>query len=223
MRSEYTPDELLPLSGIQHFVFCRRQWALIQIEHQWLENGLTVDGKIMHERVDDPFFSEVRKGGIITRSMPISSYRLGFIGVCDVVEFSPSPDGVKIHDREGLYLPAPVEYKHGKEKWDSCDEAQLCAQAMCLEEMLSVSILKGSLFYGETRQRIEIDLSDSLRSYVREMAAEMHSYYDRGYTPKVKPSKACRSCSLQDICLPVLQENILPATKYIRMHVDEDE
>ena len=220
MKSEYSSDELLPLSGIQHFVFCRRQWALIHIERQWQENALTVDGKIMHERVDDPFFAEARNGGIITRSMPVASYRLGLIGVCDVVEFSPSCEGVKLKGRQGLFLPTPVEYKRGHEKRDPCDEAQLCAQAFCLEEMLSVPIPKGYLYYGETRHRVEVDLNEELRQYVCKMIAEMHSYFTRGYTPKVRPSKACRSCSLQNICLPVLQEKILPASKYIQIYLD---
>lgn len=220
MKSEYTSDELLPLSGIQHFVFCRRQWALIHVERQWQENGLTVDGKIMHDRVDDPFFSEVRKGGIITRSMPVASYRLGLIGVCDVVEFTPSPEGVKLKDHPGFFLPTPVEYKHGQEKRDRCDEAQLCAQALCLEEMLSVPIPCGYLYYGETRHRVEVELNEELRRYVGGMISEMHSYFERGYTPRVKPSKACRSCSLQNICLPVLQEKVLSASKYIQTYLD---
>jgi CRISPR-associated exonuclease Cas4 len=220
MKSEYTPEELLPLSGIQHFVFCRRQWALIHVEHQWVDNGLTVDGKLMHKRADDPFFSEARKGGIITRSMPVSSYRLGLIGVCDVVEFMPSDEGIKLKEREGLFLPAPVEYKRGKEKRDPCDEAQLCAQAMCLEEMLTVSIPRGFLFYGETRHRVAIDLTGELRAMVTKIAAEMHSYFDRGYTPKVKQTKACRSCSLQDICLPVLNQETLSASQYIQKYLD---
>ena len=220
MKSEYSSDELLPLSGIQHFVFCRRQWALIHVERQWQENGLTVDGKIMHDRVDDPFFSESRKGGIITRSMPVASYRLGLIGVCDVVEFTPATEGVKLKDRPGLFSPAPVEYKHGQEKRDKCDEAQLCAQALCLEEMLSVSIPRGYLYYGETRHRVEIELNEELRRYVSGMISEMHAYFERGYTPRVKPSKACHSCSLQNICLPVLQEKVLSASKYIQMYLD---
>ena len=222
MKSEYQADELLPLSGIQHFVFCRRQWALIHVERQWQDNGLTVDGKIMHDRVDDPFFTEARKGGIITRSMPVASYHLGLIGVCDVVEFLPSQEGIKLKDRPGFYAPSPVEYKHGQEKRDPCDEAQLCAQAMCLEEMLSISIPQGYLYYGETRHRVEVELNTELRSYVSKMIAEMHSYYERGYTPRVKPSKACRSCSLQNICLPVLQEKVLSASKYIQMFLDSD-
>jgi len=220
MKSEYQPDDLLPLSGIQHFVFCRRQWALIHIERQWQENALTVEGKLLHKRADDPFFSETRKGVITARSVPIASYRLGLAGVCDVVEFTASPDGVQLPGRDGLYSPAPVEYKRGHEKRDPCDEAQLCAQAICLEEMLSTAIPFGYLYYGETRHRVEVELTAELREFVCEMSDEMHAYFQRGYTPRVKPSKACRSCSLADICLPELQENVIPASKYIRQQIE---
>ena len=156
MTSEYTADELLPLSGIQHFLFCRRQWALIHVEQQWKENVLTAEGRIMHQRVDDPFFTETRKGLITARSVPVASYRLGLSGVSDVVEFTPSPDGVKLPNREGLYLPAPVGYKRGKQKHDHSHEAQLFAQGMCLEEMLSVAIPQGYLYSGEIRHRVEV-------------------------------------------------------------------
>jgi CRISPR-associated exonuclease Cas4 len=220
MRSEYSPDELLPLSGIQHFLFCRRQWALIHIEQQWKENALTAEGRIMHQRADDPFFTETRNGVITTRSVPVASYRLGLSGVCDVVEFTESPDGVQLPGRAGLFLPAPVEYKRGHEKRDPCDEAQLCAQAICLEEMLAVTIPVGWLYYGETRRRVEVQMTAELRDLVREMSDEMHAYFQRGYTPRVKPSKACRSCSLADICLPGLLENVIPASKYIQQQVE---
>ena len=222
MKSEYTQDELLPLSGIQHFLFCRRQWALIHIEQQWKENVLTAEGKIMHQRADDPFFTETRKGIITARSVPVASYRLGLSGVCDVVEFTSSPDGVKLPNKDGLYLAAPIEYKRGKEKHDHSDEAQLCAQAICLEEMLSMAIPRGYLFYGETRHRVEIELTAELRNLVKEMAEEMHNYFQRGYTPKVKTSKACRSCSLADICLPVLLEKVIPASKYIKQQIETE-
>jgi CRISPR-associated exonuclease Cas4 len=220
MKSEYTPDELLPLSGIQHFIFCRRQWALIHIERQWQENALTVEGKLLHKRVDNPFFSETRKGVITARSVPIASYRLGLSGVCDVVEFTESPEGVQMPSREGLFLPAPVEYKRGREKQEPSDEAQLCAQAICLEEMLSVAIPSGYLYYGETRHRIAVELTAELRELVRNMAEEMHAYFQRGYTPRVKTSKACRSCSLADVCLPTLQEKVIPASKYIQQQIE---
>ncbi|GIK09690.1 MAG: CRISPR-associated protein Cas4 [Chloroflexota bacterium] len=220
MKSEYTPDDLLPLSGIQHFLFCRRRWALIHIEQQWKDNALTTEGRIMHQRADDPFFVEKRKGVITARSVPIASYRLGLSGVCDVVEFTASPDGVKLPNRDGLYLAAPVEYKHGKPMENPADRAQLCAQALCLEEMLSLTIPKGYLYYGEIRHRVEIELTAELRRLVKEMSDEMHNYFSRGYTPKVKTSKACRSCSLADICLPKLQEKVMPASKYIKQMIE---
>jgi CRISPR-associated exonuclease Cas4 len=220
VKPEYTVDELLPLSGIQHFQFCRRQWALIHVERQWQENALTAEGKIMHQRADDAFFTETRNGVIAARSVPIASYRLGLVGVCDVVEFTESPDGVKLPGREGLYLAAPVEYKRGQEKRDHSDEAQLCAQAICLEEMLAVTIPHGFLYYGETRHRVAVELTAELRGLVREMSDEMHSYFQRGYTPRVKTSRTCRSCSLADICLPVLQDKSIVASKYIQQQIE---
>lgn len=220
MSAEYHPDELLPLSGIQHFVFCRRQWALIHVEKQWHENALTVEGKLLHKRADNPFFSETRNGVITARAVPIASYRLGLVGICDVVEFTASPEGVSLPGREGSFLPAPVEYKRGREKRDPCDEAQLCAQAICLEEMLAVDIPTGYLYYGETRHRVDVELDKELRTLVQDMAKEMHAYFQRGHTPRVKISKACRSCSLADVCLPVLQEQSLDASEYIRQQVE---
>lgn len=222
MSREYTSEELLPLSGIQHFVFCRRQWALIHVEQQWQENVLTAEGRILHKRTDDPFFTEVRHGVVTARAVPIASYRLGLSGICDVVEFTVAPAGLKLPGRDGFYHAAPVEYKRGKPKNDPCDEVQLCAQAMCLEEMLSISIPAGFLYYGETRHRIQVDLTAELRQLVCSMSEEMHAYFSRGYTPRVKPSKACRSCSLVDICLPVLYENVLPASKYIRQQIESE-
>jgi CRISPR-associated exonuclease Cas4 len=222
MNSEFTPDELLPLSGIQHFLFCRRQWALIHVEQQWKENVLTAEGRIMHRRTDDPFFTETRNGVITARSVPVASYRLGLSGVCDVVEFTPSVDGVKLPNRVGLYLPAPVEYKRGKEKHDHSDETQLCAQAMCLEEMLSVDIPMGCLYYGEIGRRVEVTFTVELRTLVKDMSAEMHNYFSRGYTPRVRPFKGCRSCSLADVCLPVLQGKVIAASKYIRQQVESE-
>ncbi len=219
--TSYPPEEWLPLSGIQHFVFCRRQWALIHVERQWQENALTAQGRIMHRRADDPFFTEKRKGVLIARSVPVSSPYLGLSGVCDVVEFTASPEGVQLPGREGRYLPAPVEYKRGKEKHDHSDEAQLCAQAICLEDMLAVSIPVGYIYYGRTRRRVVVELTEKLRDFVRKASEEMHAYYRRGYTPRVKPSRACRSCSLADICLPELQSKAIPASRYIQQQIEK--
>lgn len=218
--TDYPSDAWLPLSGIQHFIFCRRQWALIHIERQWQENALTAEGRIMHHRVDDPFFTEKRKDVIIARSVPVASPTLGLTGVCDVVEFTLSPQGVRLPDRDGSYLAAPVEYKRGKAKPDHCDEAQLCAQAMCLESMLAISIPTGFLYYGETRHRVPVDLTTDLRDLVQKAVKEMHAYFDRGYTPRVKPFTGCRSCSLADICLPQLQNRTMPASAYIKQQTE---
>lgn len=220
-KSEYLPDELLPLSGIQHFLFCRRQWALIHVERQWQENVFTAEGRIIHKRTDDPFLTETRNGVITARAVPVASYKLGFLGVCDVIEFIASLEGVKLPGREGLYLAAPVEYKRGREKHGPYDEAQLCAQAICLEEMLSINIPAGYLYYAETRSRVAVELTAELRRLVAEMSAEMHAYFQRGYTPRVRVTRACRSCSLSDICLPRLQEKPMPVSEYIRQQIEE--
>ena len=220
MTAEYSPEDLLPLSGIQHFLFCRRQWALIHVERQWQENALTAEGKILHSRADDPYFTEKRKGMIVARSVPVASLSLGLSGVCDVVEFTQSAQGVRLPGYVGSFLPAPVEYKRGKPKQEPSDAAQLCAQAICLEEMLAVAIPTGYLYYGQTRRRVAVELTGDLRDLVRKAAQEMHTYFRRGYTPQVKPFKGCKSCSLADVCLPLLQNKTTPASAYIRQQIE---
>ncbi len=218
--TEYPPSEWLPLSGIQHFVFCRRQWALIHVEQQWKENALTAEGRILHRRADDPFFTEKRGKVVIARSVPVSSPSLGLTGICDVVEFTAAAEGVQLPGRVGFYRPAPVEYKRGRKKRDHCDEAQLCAQAMCLEEMLLVDIPRGYVFYAQTRRREPVEFSEALRALVRKAAGEMHTYLRRGHTPKVRPSKACRSCSLVEVCLPDLQNRRTMVSRYIQEQIE---
>lgn len=202
----YNDDELLQLSGIQHFVFCRRQWALIYLEQQWLENERTFDGRQMHEKVHDPFDTEKRKNIIISRAMPVHSYELGLSGECDVVEFHKTSDGIVIFGREGLYQPVPIEYKRGEPKENLSDEIQLAAQAMCLEEMLCCEIDCGYLYYNGIRKRVKVELSDEIREQTSDIASEMHDYFKRRYTPKVKRTKSCNACSIKEICLPSLMK-----------------
>ena len=216
----YSEDDYLPLSGLQHFLFCRRQWALIHIEQQWQENVLTTEGKIMHEKAHSDE-REKRGDKIIVRGLRIHSSRLGVSGQCDVVEFVESPEGVPLAGREGSYLPYPVEYKHGSSMANDADRAQLCAQAICLEEMLSVDIPEGALFYGETRRREIVAFSEELRDKVALAFAEMHELYARAYTPKVKPGPYCRSCSLNELCLPKLLK-AKSVAKYVEAAICED-
>lgn len=195
------------ISGIQHFEFCRRQWSLIHVEQQWEENYFTVDGELKHERADNREIREKRKDTIIVRALPVKSYSLGITGKCDVVEFKKSEEGIFIPEYNGCYKVTPIEYKRGKPKENNSDKLQLQAQAYCLEEMLATRIEKGYIFYFETRKREEVDFSEDLRKQMFKMFDEMHSYMDRGYTPKVKTGKKCKTCSLNDICLPELNKN----------------
>ena len=200
----YREEDYLMLSGLQHFAYCRRQWALIHIEQQWAENERTVDGQIFHSVAHDKARIEKRGELLITRGLPVKSAKLGMSGVCDVVEFHKSEEGVSLASYEGLWQPYPVEYKKGLPKLNEADEMQLCGQAICLEEMLLCRIPGGSLFYGENRRRKAVEFTDELRGKVYDMAKEMHVLWDKGYTPRVKPQKGCNACSLKEICVPTL-------------------
>ena len=149
----YAEEDYLQLSGLQHFAFCRRQWALIHVEQQWQENLRTVEGDLFHRRAHDEQLRERRGDTLILRGLSVASPTLGISGKCDVVEFHADPSGISLCGEEGLWVPFPVEYKRGAPKAHQADELQLCAQAMCLEEMLCCTIQAGALFYGETRRR----------------------------------------------------------------------
>lgn len=200
----YPEEDFLQLSGLQHFAFCRRQWALIHIENQWAENFRTVDGALMHEKAHDREFEESRGDLLVKRGVSIYSAALGISGQCDVLEYHRSTDGICLPGRDGLWNPYPVEYKRGKPKEGSADAIQLCAQAMCLEDMLCCDIPEGALYYGQTRRRERICFTDELRAQVKDFLMQMHDLYKRGHTPRVKPTKACNACSLQELCLPKL-------------------
>jgi CRISPR-associated exonuclease Cas4 len=215
-------DDFLPLSGIQHFAFCPRQWALIHIEKQWLENLRTVQGRQLHERVDNPDFFESRGDILITRSVPLASQQLRFYGVADMVEFHAVEGyGVHLPRRKGKWIPIPVEYKRGRPKKDDVDEVQLCAQAICLEEMLAIDIPYGYMFYGVTRRRTKVLLDTTLRENVNHLAQQMHQLFEQNITPKPVASNKCRSCSMEDICLPNLEKKQAAVRSYIAKYLEE--
>lgn len=216
----YDDDNILSISGIQHFVFCRRQWALIHLEQQWAENLLTVSGEIMHERAHDNSFTETRNGIITSRGMQVVSYELGIYGVCDVVEFIPSESGAAIHGKSGRYKIIPVEYKHGEPKETDADILQVAAQALCLENMFCTKIDELNIFYGKTKHRQRIEFSDEIRNRLIEVIDEMHLLYERRYTPRVKQNKNCRACSLKNLCLPRLTK-IKSVNKYVSDMLEE--
>ena len=218
---EYAEDNYLMISGIQHFKFCRRQWALIHVEQQWEENVHTIMGELMHKKVHDPYIAEKRRDTLVVRALPVSSRIMGISGECDVVEFHKCEDGIKLYGHRGLYSVYPVEYKKGKPKLTEEDKLQLTAQALCLEEMFSTEIPEGAIFYGETRRRDVVEFHEELRLEVKRMFQEMHQYYDRNYTPKVKYSKACNACSLKEVCLPKLGKAV-SVKSYMNQILEEE-
>jgi CRISPR-associated exonuclease Cas4 len=189
----YTEDDLLMLSALQHLLFCPRQCALIHIEQLWSENRLTAEGRILHERVHTAS-RESRRQIRVEFDLPIRSLILGISGRADVVEFHLKENGV--------WQPFPVEYKRGRPKGDDCDRVQLCAQAMCLEEMLNVSVPRGALFYGKKQRRLEVALDASLRRKTTETATALHELFESTVTPPPVYSRRCERCSFIDLCLP---------------------
>ncbi len=210
----YDEDDLLLVSALQHLAFCERQWALIYMECVWDENPLTVEGRHLHEQADEPH-TEVRGDLRIAHGLRLRSLRLGLTGRADVVEFHRLPDaepdqlgqsetplGIPLQDVPGLWRPVPVEYKHGRPKPDRCDEVQLCGQALCLEEMLTVSIPAGAIFYGTPRRRCDVTFDEELRRETEALAARLHELTRQRRTPPPKYEKKCQSCSLLSLCLP---------------------
>ncbi|MDE6443359.1 MAG: CRISPR-associated protein Cas4 [Muribaculaceae bacterium] len=204
----FSDDEMLQLSGIQHFVFCPRQWALIHLEQVWDDNNLTMEGQLLHQNVDNPFFRESGHSDVISlRGFRLASYSLGLSGIADVIEIYPhdnAPHGKKAILESKLFDVLPVEYKRGKPKLSDCDRLQVVAQAYILEEMFGIKIEKGAVFYWEVRHREYFDIDDEMKQKVKEIALLMHDMESQGKLPPAVKCKYCKNCSLIDFCLPSL-------------------
>jgi CRISPR-associated exonuclease Cas4 len=205
----YSEDDLLPISGLQHLAFCERQWALIHLEQQWVENRLTAEGRQMHERAHEQK-EECREGVRVSRGLAVRSLRLGLAGIADVVEFRPQPQG------HGPPRPFPVEYKRGRPKPDRCDEVQLCAQALCLEEMTGVEVPSGAIFYGQPRRRTEVNFDGDLRAETEALIQRMHTLYAARATPQAQYAPKCDHCSLLEICLPATAGEGRSVARYLK-------
>lgn len=220
----YNDDQMLMLSGIQHYMFCPRQWALIHIEQQWGENRLTVEGRLQHEHVDNPAYRQ-KNGDVITlRAVHVASHSLGLYGITDAVELLPSDSAADsiTHPRyPGFWKPYLVEYKRGHHKPDERDEVQLAAQVICLEEMYGIHIPEAALFYHETRHRESVTIDESLRQLTYELSEAMHRTFESGHTPEAEVRRGCRSCSLIDICAPELTKKTSVAY-YLKKTLDEE-
>jgi CRISPR-associated exonuclease Cas4 len=213
----FSEDDLLPLSALQHLLFCQRQCALIHIEGLWDENRLTALGKRLHERAHREGERELRGDVCIARGVRLRSLRLGLAGKADVVEFHRlDAAGVPLAGVPGLWRPFPVEYKRGRPKRNRCDEVQLCAQALCLEEMLGTDVPAGALFYGTTRRRFDVALGAALRAETEDAARRLHAMIGSGVTPRIAREPKCDHCSLAALCLPEATGPARSAARYTR-------
>ncbi|MFG0254235.1 MAG: CRISPR-associated protein Cas4 [Rhodopirellula sp. JB053] len=192
----FQEDELLAISALQHYLFCPRQCALIHIEQVWAENHLTMEGLILHEKADTPTH-ETRPGVRVERAFPIRSLELGLIGKADVVEFR-KPDSTK-NSTETI---VPVEYNRGRPKKNDCDRVQLCAQALCLEEMCATEITEGALFYGTKKRRTAVSFDEPLRQQTKDTIVYLRQMIESGTSPPAVRTPACKKCSLIELCLP---------------------
>ncbi len=214
----YVESDLLPISALQHLIFCPRQCGLIHIERIWLENQFTAEGRILHERVHSP--SKQRKGPVrVEYALPLHSLRLGLFGVADVVEFHGPADGHASKPE----IPYPVEYKRGEPKKDDSDLVQLCAQALCLEEMLGVRVAEGALFYGRERRRTRVQFDVGLRRGTETNARLLHEIIGSGQTPSPEYGRKCGKCSLKDACLPKPCAGKRTVSRYLAAALEEDE
>jgi len=202
---EFGEEELLPISGLQHFAFCQRQFALIHIEQTWEENRLTAEGRLLHHKVDQQG-TESRGDCHIARSVRLCSRRHGLTGVADVIEFHRDNAGIEIGGKKGRWRPFPVEYKRGRPKRDNVDAVQLCAQALCLEEMLGTDIGEAALFYGKTRRRHRVAIDEKIRRETIELTTQMHLLWSSRATPRATYDKRCENCSLSRLCMPTIAE-----------------
>ncbi len=222
----FSEDELLPLSGLQHMTFCRRRWALVQIERVWEDNRFTAEGKVLHEKAHSGAI-ESRPGVLVRRTLPLRSYRLGLAGQADIVEFLPAragEAGVPMPEKRGLWRPYPIEYKRSKDKAGSLAyRVQLCAQALCLEEMLKVEVSEGAVYDGQTKRRQAVMFDEELRGVVEETVRDMHALFGKGDVPAPVFTKVCRSCSLEDRCLPEALDGRRSVGSYYRGFLSGEE
>ena len=217
----YTEEDLLPISALQHLAFCERQWGLIHLEGQWAENRLTVEGDFLHNRADEPQ-TEVRGNLRIARGLRLCSLRLGLSGIADVVEFHrDKSEGIVLEGVDGLWQPLIVEYKRGKPKLGREDEVQLCAQALCLEEMLSCSLASATFFYGQPRRRYDVSLDQELREETESLIHRLHELWEAGITPVAEYGKKCKNCSLISLCLPKAIGQKGKVEKYLAGAIEE--
>lgn len=207
-------------------MFCPRQWALIHIDQVWNENQYTAEGQLLHKHVDDPFYRQTQAGKRTLRKLSIASKRLGLYGYADIVECESvgdkQNDTISLNNCEGFWRPIPIEYKRGKPKDNICDIIQVVAQAMCLEEMFSINVNQGAIYYAAIKRRLTIDITNTLRQQATEVSARMHEMMSSGTIPSATFTPKCLKCSLIDICIPKSFKHV-SVKSYLKNNLYSDE
>ena len=198
----------MPISSLKQYIYCKRRFALMYINCEWGSNYKIVEGDILHSRVNDPYYNEKRGDVYISRSVPVYSEKLNLYGVADIVEFIRDDDGIKLPGKKGTWRINPIEYKNGKPEKTNSDNYQLCAQALCLEEMFNIEINKGDIYYGKIKRRIEVELTEELKSDVRKKLSEMSELLMKQEIPQKPQKQNCSLCSLYDICIPSVASGV---------------
>ena len=219
----YSEEDLLPVSALSDITFCERRAALHFIEQIWEDNLFTAEGTILHERVDEGSNTEARGNIRIAYGIRLRSLILGLIGKADVVEFHKTEtDGIKLEGVSGFWVPFPVEYKRGHLRHEHSFDVQLCAYALCLEEMLKVKVPEGALFYGKTKRRLGVYFDEALRQKTEDTARRLHELIESGITPKAEYSSKCKKCSLVEMCLPKVSSKARSVSDYLLMAIGEE-
>ncbi len=215
-------SDLIAINLIQHFMFCKRQWALMELENVWIENADTIIGHDVHDKAHDMSFTEKRGDKIITRSLPIVSYNLGLNGVTDIVEYNKDNEGITIQGFEGRYRPYLVEYKKGKPKKGKEDIMQLVAQVVCIEEMHNTKIYESAIYYKKTNKRFVVEITDELRTELKNIIDEMKQIFESTETPKAERKSKCNKCSLFEACWPRLTTHKKSVINYIKKYIEDE-
>lgn len=200
-------DERLPISFIKQFIYCKRRFALMSIDNEWSDNHKIIEGNILHEKVDNPFIKESRGNMFFSRSVPVYSEKLNVQGICDIIEFKKSENGIKVGNKKGLWDINPIEYKNGKVEKSNADFYQLCTVAMCLEEMFDVTIKFGEIYYGKLKRRHLVEFSSELTEKIFFAIKEMQEIIKLSVLPAKDKNQNCSLCSLYDICMPNIFDN----------------
>ncbi|WP_294468853.1 CRISPR-associated protein Cas4 [uncultured Anaerofustis sp.] len=219
MTTDYNNEHNIPISMIKQYAYCPHRFSLMYLDNVWSENYKIVEGNITHRKVDNPFIKEKRKDTFYSRSVPVYSDELDLYGIVDIIEFTKSEDdsAVKVKGKRGKWKINPIEYKNGKKEKSNADALQLCAQAICLEEMFDTKIEFGEIFYNKIKRRFKVEFDNKLRSEVLNIIGLINENISKNEIIPIREEQNCNLCSIRDNCLPFAYRNKNSKEKLIEL------